>query len=140
VLAKHGGALKRMLLPFSLGLGGRIASGNQWFSWIHLDDMVALLLFLIDNKSIGGAVNATAPYPVNNAYFSRVLAKMLKRPMLMPMPAVIAVVLFGEASELLLEGQQVVPKKLLDSGFEFRYPRLNNALESILRTKPSSPP
>jgi uncharacterized protein (TIGR01777 family) len=140
VLAKHGGALKRMLLPFSLGLGGRIASGNQWFSWIHLDDMVALLLFLIDNKSIEGAVNATAPYPVNNAYFSRVLAKMLKRPMLMPMPAVIAVVLFGEASELLLEGQQVVPKKLLDSGFEFRYPRLNKALESILRTKPSSPP
>jgi uncharacterized protein (TIGR01777 family) len=137
VLAKHGGALKRMLLPFSLGLGGRIASGNQWFSWIHLDDMLALLLFLIDNKDISGAVNATAPYPVSNFHFSRVLARMLKRPMLMPMPALVAMLLFGEASELLLEGQQVVPKKLLDNGFKFTYPQLNTALEEILYTKPS---
>jgi hypothetical protein len=137
VLAKHGGALKRMLLPFSLGLGGRIASGNQWFSWIHLDDMVALLLYLIDTKEIKGAVNATAPYPVSNFHFSRVLARMLKRPMLMPMPVLVAMLLFGEASELLLEGQQVVPKKLLDNGFEFTYPQLNIALENILNTKPS---
>jgi uncharacterized protein (TIGR01777 family) len=137
VLAKHGGALKRMLLPFSLGLGGRIASGNQWFSWIHLDDMVALLLFLIETKDIEGAVNATAPYPVNNFHFSRVLARMLNRPMLMPMPVLVAMLLFGEASELLLEGQKVVPKKLLDNDFEFTYPQLNVALENILNTKPS---
>ena len=137
VLAKHGGALKRMLLPFSLGLGGKIASGNQWFSWIHLDDMVALLLYLVDTKAISGAVNATAPYPVNNFHFSRVLARMLKRPMLMPMPVLVAMLLFGEASELLLEGQQVVPKKLLDNGFEFTYPQLKMALENILYTKPS---
>ncbi len=132
VLAKHGGALKRMLLPFSLGLGGRIASGNQWFSWIHLDDMLALLLFLIDTKTISGGVNATAPYPVTNADFSHQLAHKLKRPMLMPMPAAIAILLFGEASELLLEGQQVVPKKLLDNGFKFTYSQLNKALDNIL--------
>ncbi len=132
VLAKHGGALKRMLLPFSLGLGGRIASGNQWFSWIHLDDMLELLLFLIDTKTVSGAVNATAPYPVTNAEFSHQLARKLKRPMLMPMPAAIAILLFGESSQLLLEGQQVVPKKLLDNGFEFSYPQLTKALDHIL--------
>jgi len=132
VLAKHGGALKRMLLPFSLGLGGRIATGNQWFSWVHLDDMLELLLFLIDAKAVRGAVNATAPYPVTNADFSHQLARKLRRPMLMPMPAAIAILLFGESSELLLDGQQVVPKKLLDNGFEFSYPQLNKALDNIL--------
>lgn len=132
VLAKHGGALKRMLLPFSLGLGGRIATGNQWFSWIHLDDMLELLLFLIDAKTVRGAVNAVAPYPVINAEFSHQLARKLKRPMLMPMPAAVAILLFGESSELLLEGQQVVPKKLLDNGFKFSYPQLNKALDNIL--------
>jgi uncharacterized protein len=133
VLAKHGGALKRMLLPFSLGLGGKIATGNQWFSWIHWEDMIHLLLFLIDTNTIHGPVNATAPYPVSNAVFSQQLARTLKRPMLLPMPAAIVALLFGEAGELLLEGQRVVPKKLLDHGFRFQYPELSHALTAIIK-------
>ena len=134
VLAKHGGALKRMWLPFSLGLGGRIASGNQWFSWIHLDDMVKLLIYLVDQKDISGAVNATAPYPVTNALFAKQFGRALNRPTLLPMPAVVVAALFGEASELLLEGQKVVPKKLHDHNFDFQYPQLDQALAQIVKT------
>lgn len=132
VLAKHGGALKRMWLPFSLGLGGPIGNGKQWFSWIHLEDMVKLLRFLVDNKEIHGPVNATAPNPVNNADFSHQFANALHRPALLPMPALIAKLLFGEASELLLEGQKVVPEKLQAHGFEFHYPQLDVALKAIV--------
>ncbi|MFT6790902.1 MAG: hypothetical protein ACJA04_000101 [Cellvibrionaceae bacterium] len=132
VLAKHGGALKRMWLPFNLGLGGPIASGNQWFSWIHLEDMVRLLLFLAENKDIQGPVNATAPMPVSNANFSHQLARVLHRPACLRMPALVANLLFGEASELLLEGQKVVPKKLQTHGFQFHYPQLEKALRAIV--------
>jgi len=131
VLAAHGGALKRMLLPFKMGLGGRIGSGEQWFAWVHLQDMLSLLLFLLDNENIRGAVNATAPHPVTNGTFSKQLAGALNRPALFPMPEFVAKLLFGEASELLLEGQKVVPKKLLDHGFEFAFPQANAALQAI---------
>lgn len=131
VLAAHGGGLKRMLLPFKMGLGGRIGSGEQWFAWIHLQDMLSLLLFLLDNENIRGAVNATAPHPVTNDIFSKQLAGALNRPALFPMPEFVAKLLFGEASELLLEGQKVVPKKLIDHGFEFAFPQANTALKAI---------
>lgn len=135
VLAKHGGALKRMWLPFNFGLGGKIGSGEQWFSWIHLDDMVALLLYMIDQPSIKGPINATATHPVTNAEFTRQFAKALHRPALLPMPEPVIKVLFGEASELLLEGQKVIPKKLLDHGFQFHYPHLQAALDEICSKK-----
>lgn len=131
VLAAHGGALKRMLLPFKMGLGGRIGNGEQWFSWIHLQDMLSLLLFLLDNDRIRGAVNATAAHPVTNDVFSKQLASALNRPALLPMPEFMAKLLFGEASELLLEGQKVVPKKLLDHGFKFEYAQVSTALRAI---------
>jgi uncharacterized protein (TIGR01777 family) len=131
VLAKHGGALKRMLLPFKLGLGGPIGDGNQWFSWICLSDMVRLLLFLIDNPSISGPVNATAPNALINKKFSKILARTLRRPAFLPMPISVVKFLFGESSELLLEGQKVYPKKLLDHGFKFNYPELIQALQKL---------
>ncbi|PRD39327.1 UNVERIFIED_CONTAM: yfcH [Trichonephila clavipes] len=131
VLAANGGALKKMLLPFKLGLGGKIGSGDQYMSWIHLDDMVALIDFLLHNDQISGAVNATAPKPVTNAIFSTELAKRLKRPALLPMPAPVLKLLFGEMSDILLYGQRVIPKKLLDAGFQFRYPNLQQALAAL---------
>lgn len=134
VLAKHGGALKRMWLPFVCGLGGPIASGRQWFSWIHLQDMVRLLIFILDNDRVKGAVNATATHPVKNAEFSKKLARALKRPAIFTMPGFVVKLLFGEASELLLEGQKVVPKKLLDHGFQFDYPSVEYALQSIVKS------
>ena len=132
VLAKQGGALKKMWLPFSLGLGGPIASGNQWFSWIHLQDMVKLLLFLIDNPSVSGPVNAAAPYPVTNNDFSRQFARALHRPVFCRVPAIALVLAMGESAELLLGGQRVVPKKLLDKGFVFDYPQLGQALTDVV--------
>ncbi len=132
VLAKHGGALKRMWLPFTLGLGGRIATGNQWFSWIHLQDMIDILLYLVDNEPVRGAVNAAAPNPVTNYVFAKKFAKWLKRPALFPMPAAVVGVLFGEASELLLDGQQVIPRKLLERGFKFKYSQVDQALKDIV--------
>ncbi|MBX2808425.1 MAG: TIGR01777 family oxidoreductase [Cellvibrionaceae bacterium] len=131
VLDKHGGALKRMLVPFQLGLGGPIGSGRQWMSWIHREDMTRLLLFLIDNAAIRGPVNATAPAPVNNRTFARLLASSLHRPAILPLPAFALTILMGEAAELLLQGQQVVPKKLLQYGFHFQYPVLHSALAAI---------
>ncbi|MEO0444255.1 MAG: TIGR01777 family oxidoreductase [Pseudomonadota bacterium] len=131
VLTKQGGALKRMLPPFYMGLGGPISHGRQWFSWIHINDMVKLLLFLLDNDQIKGPVNATAPNPMTNYMFSKTLGKTLRRPALLSLPARIVSLLLGEAAELLLEGQKVVPQKLLKNGFEFDYPTLDDALQSI---------
>ena len=132
VLDKYAGALQRMWLPFSLGLGGRVASGLQWLSWIHLKDMINCLLFISDNQSIQGAVNATAPEPVNYNTFTKAFARALKRPAFFPMPAFVLKLLLGEAAQLLIEGQKVVPKKLLDGGFEFEFKRVDLALEEIV--------
>jgi len=127
------GALARMLPAFKLGLGGPIGSGKQWMSWIHIEDMVAIILHCINNPDIHGAVNATAPNPVTNRDFSATLAAALKRPNYMAMPAIMVKILFGEmGEELLLQGQKVVPAKMLGSGFEFKYTNLKAALKNIL--------
>ncbi|MFN3709329.1 MAG: TIGR01777 family oxidoreductase [Alishewanella aestuarii] len=131
VLAAKGGALKKMLPPFKLGLGGKIGSGEQYMSWIHLDDMVALIDFILHNDNLSGPVNAVAPKPVTNAVFSAELAKRLHRPALLPMPAPVLKLLFGEMSDILLYGQRVVPKRLLEAGFQFRYPQLSQALNAL---------
>lgn len=131
VLAEKGGALKKMLPPFKLGLGGVIGSGEQYMSWIHLDDMVALIDFVLKYQTLQGAINAVAPKAVTNKVFTQELAKRVQRPALLPMPAVMAKLLFGEMSEILLYGQRVVPKKLQDAGFQFRYPQLGSALAAL---------
>lgn len=134
VLGAHGGALKRMLTPFKLGLGGRIGSGLQWFSWIALEDMVRIILFLIETPKIQGAVNATAPYPVCNKEFTKALGSVLKRPTLFPMPGWVVKLLFGEMGiQLLLKGQKVMPQVLLSHGFEFKYPKVKEALSQAIR-------
>ncbi len=134
VLSPEGGLLKQMLLPFRLGLGARLGSGNQYLSWIHLDDEVALLEKVIFDERWEGPVNFTAPNPVTNSEFSHQLAKTLRRPQFLAVPAAGLRLIFGKtADELLLEGQRVVPQKALDLGFNFSFRKLADALEDLLR-------
>ncbi len=132
VLGHGGGALAKMLVPFRLGIGGRLGTGNQWLSWIHLDDLIALIRFAIESPSLSGPVNATAPNPVTNAAFTRELGRVLGRPAVLPVPGFALRLLYGEMSEVLLEGQRVVPAAAQAAGFHFRYPELPAALKSAL--------
>jgi uncharacterized protein len=134
VLSKHGGALKEMLRPFRLGLGGKIGSGQQWWSWIHIDDVVAAVMQILRVESLRGAINMTAPNPVTNAEFTRELASVIKRPAIVTVPGFAARLAFGEfAEEGMLASARVVPKKLEESGFQFRYAELRPAVEELLR-------
>lgn len=134
-LSTHGGALGKMLLPFKLGLGGPVGGGKQWMPWIHIDDLVAAFRYVVDKEDIVGAVNATAPNPVTNAEFSRALGRALHRPAVLPAPGFALKLLLGQMSEIVLEGQRVVPKKLQESGFEFRHPEAEEALRDVLRSE-----
>ena len=132
ILAKHGGALQRMLLPFKLGIGGNLGSGKQWWSWVSLDDAIAAYLFALEHP-LEGPVNVTAPQTGTNADFTRALGRALHRPTIVPAPAFAIRLAFGEMGEtMLLEGQHVVPAKLLRSGFAFGYPDLDSALARAL--------
>ena len=132
VLSREGGALERLLTPFRLGLGGRVGSGKQWWSWIALGDFVRAVDFALESD-IAGPVNLTSPNPVTNAQFTKALGKALGRPTVFPLPAFAARALFGEmAEEALLTGQRVLPAKLLGAGFEFEYAELDAALERSL--------
>lgn len=131
-LSRRGGALKPMLLPFKLGVGGRVGSGRQWWSWIGIDDLVAAYARALETE-LDGAFNATAPNPATNAQFTRALGAALRRPTLLPVPAVGARALFGEMGEaMLLGGQRVLPARLLDAGFEFTAPTLDVGLARAL--------
>ena len=134
VLERDGGALKAMLPPFRLGLGGPAGSGTQYWSWIHRADWIALTCFLLARSNTQGPVNATAPVPVTNDEFSRTLARVLKRPCLVRAPASILRLAMGEmADALLLTGQRVVPTRAQEMGFRFEYEMLEPALRAILR-------
>ncbi|MFP5247289.1 MAG: TIGR01777 family oxidoreductase [Thermoanaerobaculia bacterium] len=133
VLAREGGALKKMLLPFQLGGGGPIGSGQQWMSWITRDDVIRMILWALDNDNARGVYNATAPEPVRNRDFARALGKALHRPSFMPAPAFALKLAFGEmASEVLLAGQRVVPNRASREGFTFEAPSLVDALSRVL--------
>jgi len=132
VLGKDGGALGKMLPPFRAGVGGRIASGEQWMPWIHMDDHTRLTQFVVENAAVSGPVNACAPQPVTNAEFTRALAKVLRRPAIFPVPAFALRLLFGEMAELLVGGQRVLPKAALSAGFVFEYPEITPALKNLL--------
>lgn len=134
VLGCGGGALEKMLPPFRLGLGGRIASGRQWMPWIHLDDVVGLIEFAAGAERLDGALNATAPKPVRNAEFTSALASALGRPALLPVPTLALKLIFGEMAELLTVSQRVQPAAALAAGYSFRFPELAGALENLLRT------
>ncbi len=128
VLGKEGGALKKMLLPFKMGIGGPLGSGNQYMSWISLHDMVSLIKFAAENEKVAGILNATSPNPVTNKEFSNILGKVFNRPAFMPVPDIALKMLFGEMASLLLEGQRVMPKRALEYGFQFKYPALEDTL------------
>jgi uncharacterized protein (TIGR01777 family) len=138
VLSSQGGALRAMLLPFRLGLGGRTGDGRQWMSWIHIGDMVGAIHHILKNDLIQGAVNMVAPRPVRNADFTKTLASVLSRPAIFPMPALAAKAIFGEmGEELLLSSQKVEPGKLIASGYPFRFRELRASLEDLLKKKTS---
>lgn len=134
VLSKKGGALAKMLLPFKLGLGGKLGSGEQYMSWISLEDEVRAISFILENESIRGPVNLTSPTPVTNFEFSQALGKCLQRPLLFPLPDFLIKLIFGEMGELLLLGSaKVLPMVLLDNGFEFHQPEISQAFEQLTR-------
>ncbi len=132
VVGKNGGFLQRMLPPFKLGLGGRLGDGRQWMSWVHRNDLIRMIEHLLDSPGSSGAYNGTAPHPVTNLEFTRTLAKVLKRPALLPVPATVLKVALGELSVLLLGGQRVVPKRFLEDRFEFEFETLEPALADVL--------
>jgi uncharacterized protein (TIGR01777 family) len=132
VIGDNGGFLKRMLLPFKLGLGGSMGNGKQWMSWIHRSDYIAILDKLIETRVLHGVFNATAPKPVTNAEFSQTLGKVLNRPAILPIPAIVLKMLLGEMSELLLGGQRVLPDHIEKAGFEFKFKTLEQALADVL--------
>ncbi len=132
VLGTDGGALAKLLPPFRLGLGGPLASGRQWMSWIHIDDVIALILFALDNSQVHGPLNATAPQPVTNSQFTRILARQLHRPAILPVPRFALKLLFGEMAEVILASQRVLPQAAQSAGFHFQYPQLGPALARLL--------
>ena len=132
VIGRDGGFVKRMLLPFKLGLGGRLGNGQQWMSWIHKEDLITIIETLLSASELEGNFNATAPQPVTNAEFSACLANNLHRPAIFPVPAIVLKLLLGEMSELLLGGQKVLPERLREQEFPFQYKSLDSALKAIL--------
>jgi uncharacterized protein (TIGR01777 family) len=134
VLSPKGGALVQMLTPFKMGVGGKLGSGQQYMSWIALEDLVEIILFVLKDNSLEGPINTVSPFPVTNSEFTRALGQVLHRPTLFPVPSIMARLAFGEmADALLLASTRVLPEKLLKSGFEFRYPQLASALRFELQ-------
>ncbi len=134
VLTKEGGALGTMLTPFSYGVGGVVGSGKQYMSWISLDDLVRIFIFVLNNEDVEGIVNATSPNPVRNEEFTRVLGKVVRRPTFIPVPEFGVRMLLGEMGEqLLLEGARVFPEKLEETDFKFEYEKLESALKNAIK-------
>lgn len=127
-----GGALEKMLTPFKLFAGGPLGDGNQWFSWVHRDDLVNLMINSLTHSEMTGVLNGTAPNPVRMKEFCQILGKVLNRPSWLPVPAFTLEALLGEAAKLVLEGQQVLPKKTQQTAFKYQYPQLEAALREIL--------
>lgn len=132
VLNARGGALAKMLPPFKMGIGGPVAGGRQYVSWIHLDDLAAMVVEAIEREAWSGPVNATAPEPVTNRELSHALGMALHRPAALPVPGAALRLLYGEMAEIVTTGQRVLPAKALVHGYEFRYPQLREALEAAL--------
>jgi uncharacterized protein len=132
VLSTQGGALTRLLLPYRLFVGGPIGNGRQIYSWIHIEDEVNAIRFLIQDAQLKDAFNLTAPYPVSNAEFGRTIARVIKRPYYLPLPAFAMNLAFGEVASVVIEGQTVLPNKLQLAGYSFKYPLLEGALKDLL--------
>ncbi len=133
VLGEKGGALSQMIPLFQKYLGGPMGSGKQWFSWIQIEDLTRAFLFLLDHPEISGPVNFTSPNPVRNKILANALGKAMDRPSFLPTPGLVLKLVLGEFGSVLLKGQRVIPQKLIKSGFQFRYPEIDQALERIIR-------
>ena len=132
VLTEQGGALAQMLPPFKAGVGGPVAGGHQYVSWVHVDDVVGAIVFCLSNDAAAGAVNVTAPTPVDNRQLSKALGHVLHRPAVLPVPGLALKLLYGEMAQIVLTGQRVLPRQLQRLGYEFRQPDLEPALRDVL--------
>ncbi len=135
VLSNKGGALLKLLPPFKFFIGGALGNGQQWFPWIHIDDLISIYLFLLDDKNLNGAVNVVSPENVRMNEFAKTLGKVLHRPSIFKVPAFALRIAIGEAASTILSSQRVVPKKLIENGFKFRFEKLEDALKDLLKTK-----
>ncbi|MDH5201864.1 MAG: TIGR01777 family oxidoreductase [Nitrospirota bacterium] len=135
VVLGNEGALVRMMIPFQYYIGGPIGTGNQWLSWIHIHDLVKIFKFIIEKGTVSGSVNATAPQPVRMKDFCEILGKVMSRPSWVRVPEFVLKIALGEMADMLFNGQRVLPKKMIDAGFEFRFPTLHKALEEIIQRK-----
>ena len=126
------GSLNRMIMPFKFYIGGPLGAGNQWFSWIHIQDLTGIIRFVIEHQEVIGPINATAPESVRMRDFCNELGEVMNRPSWLPVPEVLLKMALGQMAEMLLHGQRVVPKKAIDAGFEFQFPKLKSALEDVL--------
>ena len=134
VLSKDGGALATMLTPFKFGVGGVVGSGKQWMSWVSLKDVIEIINFAIENEKFRGAINVTSPNPVTNEEFTKTLGEVLYRPTILPLPEFAVNLVFGEMGDaLLIDSTRVIPKRLLDAGYKFKYPELKAALEDAVK-------
>ncbi|QQS35188.1 MAG: TIGR01777 family protein [Ignavibacteriales bacterium] len=138
VLSNQEGALKKMLLPFKLFVGGPLGSGKQWFPWIHIDDIVNLYIHSIENESVKGAINASSPEQISMKDFAKTLGKVLKRPSLFPVPELVLKVVIGEVASEIISSQRLDVSKVLNTGFKFRFEKLENALGDLLLKKSNS--
>lgn len=134
VLGEDGGALQKMLPAFRLGLGGPVGSGDQCFSWVHIDDLVAAFVFALQHPDMQGVYNLTSPQPVTNRAFGRTLSRTLGRPFWLPLPEWQLKLMFGEGAQVLTHSSSVVPTRLLEAGFQFRYPEVSSALSALLKS------
>ncbi len=135
VLGREGGLLKQVLPPFKMGVGGKLGRGNQWMSWVHVDDVVGIILHVLENPEISGSLNATAPAPVRNTEFTKTLGSVLRRPTLFPVPIIALKVMMGEFANFVLLSQQVLPEKTEASGYTFQYQTLEPALRACVEER-----
>jgi uncharacterized protein len=132
VLGKNGGALGQMIPLFKYFLGGPLGSGRQWFSWVHMHDLAEAFIFLLNHQELSGAINLCSPQPVRNRQLGEAIGKVLHRPSFLPAPGFMIRLILGEFGSVLLKGQRVIPRRLLDAGFQFQYPDIEEALRNIL--------
>ncbi len=135
VLGKEGGAIEKMLMPFKLGVGGPLGNGKQWMPWIHVDDMAAMFVHAAEKPQVSGPINGVAPHSATNKEFTKALATALHRPAILPTPYFALRLMIGEFAQVLFASQRVVPKVAMDSGFQFRYPTIREAMEAIFPPK-----
>lgn len=133
VLGREGGALPRMVLPYRLLAGGRVGSGRQWMSWIHIADVTGIFLHILQNEKMTGPINVTAPHPVTMDQFGHVIGSVINRPHWIPVPAFVLQIMLGEMSEIVLQGQKALPLALKEHGYSFEYPTVESALANLLQ-------